>query len=67
LPAIVLTRTSLEEASGASSNLFAPNGEFADFEEEKPAPATPFSYFYLGPPHDQSIGFAAAPSSVLRI
>ncbi len=66
LPAVVLARTPLEDASGVS-RLSASDGKFLAVEQENSALAAPFSDFYFGPPHDFATRFAPVPSSVLRI
>src|SRR6266851_3389286 len=66
LPAVVLTRTPLQEASDIH-RLSAPDGKFVAAERENPAPAAPFSNSYFGPPHEFAAGFAPLSSTVLRI
>ncbi len=66
LPALVLTPTSLEDASGVS-RLSAPDGKFLAIEQENSASTAPFSDFYFGRPHDFTGRFAPVPSGVLRI
>ena len=66
LPAIVLTRTPLGDASGAS-RLSAPDGIFLALEQENSAPPAQSPDFYFRRPYDFSSRFAPAPPSVLRI
>src|ERR1700731_2704903 len=66
LPAIVLTRTPLGDASGVA-RLRMPDGIFLADQLENFAPPAHFSDFYFGRPHDFSSRFAAARPSVLRI
>jgi hypothetical protein len=66
LPAIVLTRTRLGNASGVS-RLSTPDGIFLAVGQENSAPPAQFSEFYFGPPRDFSSRFVPAPPSVLRI
>jgi hypothetical protein len=66
LPAIVLTRTPVGDASG-ESRLSTPDGIFLAVELDNSASSAHFSDFYFGRPHDFFSRFAAARPSVLRI
>jgi len=66
LPATVLTRNPLGDASGVS-RLSTPDGIFLAVELENPAPPAHFADFCFGRSHDFSSRFAPAPPSVLRI
>jgi hypothetical protein len=66
LPAIVLTRAPLANASGVS-RLSTPDGIFLAVEQENSAQAAQFPEFYFGSPHDFSSRFASPSRSVLRI
>jgi len=65
LPAVVFSRTSVEETSSLF-HLGAPDGKFVADEQAIPGRASAFSDSYLGPPHEFAATFVPA-STVLRI
>jgi len=65
LPAVVLTRTPLQEASDIH-RLSPPDGKFLAVEQEIYALGAPFSDSYFGPPHDFAARFVPVSLRVLR-